>query len=358
MYERAQVSSIRGKTLIALPLKLNDRTLIETGNIKSCMRLLLDVITELQLNSFSIRKTENFDEIPWTYVLNQLTKHLQEMPINITVCKDLIQVPTADQRLPLISENHSSAVGGHKGVTKTYNRLRPHFYWNTMKKDIQNFIQKCRQCQLKKLTKMKTKQPMIITDTPGSAFDKVSLDIMGPLPITPRRNMYILTMQDLLTKYSVAVPLQEANSLTIADAFVNNFICIYGAPEIILMDQRTNFLSSLIRNLTKKFNIKHFKTTAYHPQSNGSLERSHYVLTEYLKTQINKDEEWDEHISLAMFSYNTSVHESTSYSPYELIFGKIPRTPRAYPPLKEETDVTYQQYLTNLFNKIRDTVTS
>jgi len=114
-------------------------------------------------------------------------------------------------------------------------------------------------------------------------------------------------------------------------------------------------LSSLIRNLTKKFNIKHFKTTAYHPQSNGSLERSHHVLTEYLKTQINKDEEWDEHIPLAMFSYNTSVHESTSYSPYELVFGKIPRTPSAYPPTEEETDVTYQQYLTNLFNKIQDT---
>jgi len=76
------------------------------------------------------------------------------------------------------------------------------------------------------------------------------------------------------------------------------------------------------------------------------------VLTEYLKTQINKDEKWDEHISLAMFSYNTSVHESTGYSPYELIFGRSPRTPSAYPPLEEETDVTYQQYLTNLLNKI------
>jgi len=355
MYERAQVSSIRNKTLIALPLKFDNRTLVETENVKNCMQSLLDVVTELQLNSFSIRKTDNFDEIPWTYVLNQITKHLQHIPINITICKNLIQTPTEDERLLLISENHSSAIGGHKGVTKTYNRLRPHFYWNTMKKDIQNFIQKCRQCQLKKLTRVKTKQPMIITDTPGSSFDKVSLDIMGPLPITPRGNIYILTMQDLLTKYSVAVPLQEATSLTIADAFVKHFICIYGAPKIILTDQGTNFLSSLIRNLAKKFNIKHLKTTAYHPQSNGSLERSHHVLTEYLKTQINKDEEWDEHVSLAMFSYNTSVHESTGYSPYELVFGRIPRTPSAYPPLEEETEVTYQQYLTNLFNKLQDT---
>jgi len=118
MYERAQVSTLRNKTLIALPLKLNDRTLIEIQNVKSCIRSLLDVVTELQLNSFSIRKTENFDEIPWTYVLSQITKHLQEIPINITICNNLIQTPTEDERLPLILESHSSAVGGHKGVTR------------------------------------------------------------------------------------------------------------------------------------------------------------------------------------------------------------------------------------------------
>jgi len=72
-----------------------------------------------------------------------------------------------------------------------------------MKTDIQNFIRKCKQCQLKKLIRVKTKQPMIIMDTPGAAFDKVALDIMGPLPITLEGNQYILTIQDLLTKYSL-----------------------------------------------------------------------------------------------------------------------------------------------------------
>ncbi|KAL6418729.1 hypothetical protein ACFW04_011838 [Cataglyphis niger] len=198
-----------------------------------------------------------------------------------------------------------------------------------MKKDIQNFIQRCRQCQLKKLTRIKTKQPMVITDTPGSAFDKVFLDIIDPLPITNTGNQYILTMQDLLTKYSVAVPLREATSLAIADALTKNFICIYGTPEAILTDQGTNFLSALMRNLTKRFNIKHFKTTAYHPQSNGSIERSH-VLTEYLKTQVEKEKKWDNYINMAMFSYNTSVHEGTKFSPFELIFGRIVLRPSEF----------------------------
>jgi len=88
-----------------------------------------------------------------------------------------------------------------------------------MKKDIQNFICKYQQYQLKKLTRIKTKQLMIITDTPSLVFDKISLDIMGPLPMTRRKNFYILTMQDLLTKHSIAVPIHETTSLAIADAF-------------------------------------------------------------------------------------------------------------------------------------------
>jgi len=112
------------------------------------------------------------------YIRNQISKYLREIPLIIIICRSLVRTENFE-RIPLIAEHHASSIGGHKGVTKTYNRLRPHFHWNTMKKDIQNFIRKCRQCQLKKLTRINTKQPMIITDIPSSVFDKVSLDIIG-----------------------------------------------------------------------------------------------------------------------------------------------------------------------------------
>ena len=318
------------------------------------MQSFVDVVTELQLTSLSISKTNFFDDLPWRHVENRLRAHLMNIPLNLIICKNLVQTPDSLTREALITESHASACGGHKGVTKTYNRLRVNYYWNMMKRDIQRFIQRCRQCQLRKLTRIKTKQPVIITDTPGEAFDKLTLDIMGHLPITKNGSRYILTMQDLLTKYSVAVPLKEATSLTIADAFAKNFICTYGTPKAILTDQGTNFLSSLIRNLTRRFGIQHFKTTAYHPQSNGSLERSHHVLMEYLRTQVDKEENWDDYIELAMFSYNTSVHEGTQYSSFELVFGRLARLSSAYLPIDEIVKTTYYEYLCKLFNKLRD----
>lgn len=353
--ERARVTTLGNKkNLIALPIKADERTYVDSDNVKNCIKSLVDVINELELTSFSIRKTHHFDDIPWNYIKRQFVKYLEELSVDITICKGLISTPTIEQRKQLIEENHTSAAGGHKGVTKTYNRIRINHYWNTIKRDVENFVRNCRKCQLKKLTRVKTRQPMIITDTPGQAFDKISMDIMGPLPMSAHGNTHILTIQDLLTKYSVVVPLKETTSLAIADAFTKNFICIYGAPKAILTDQGQNFLSSLMKNLARKFKIQQYKTTAYHPQSNGSIERSHHVLTEYLKTQIDDETNWDEHLSLAMFSYNTSIHESTKYSPFELVYGRIPRLPSAHEHIEENLEPTYQEYLVELFNKIRD----
>jgi len=127
---------------------------------------------------------------------------------------------------------------------------------------------------------------MVLTDTPDAVF--VSMDIMGPLPVSPSGNAYILTIQDLLTKYSLAIPLQRTGAIDVANAFVNNFICVYGAPKALLTDQDTHFLNSLMKAIAKRFKISRYNTIAYRPQANSSIERAHHVLWEYLKQVVGK----------------------------------------------------------------------
>ncbi|KMQ84107.1 enzymatic polyprotein endonuclease reverse [Lasius niger] len=167
---------------------------------------------------------------------------------------------------------------------------------------------------------------MIITDTPGSSFDKVAMDIVGPLPKTERGNEYILTLQDQLTKFCMEIPLPNQTAETIAEAFVDRFICILGAPKAILI--------------------------AFHPQSNGSLERSRHALGEYMKQYANEQKQWDRWVSLAMFNYNTSVHEATKHMPYELVFGKIARVPSNEPLAPEDKLANYNEYLINLVTQL------
>jgi len=340
------------KHIIVLAAKERRSVRLDRLILDECFASLLDVITELQLRTISIRKTESLDDHSWRSVRLALQMSLAERPVTITICMGLTLNPPMEIRREIMTEAHCSTVGGHKGVTKTYQRIREKYYWTKMKEDVQNFIRLCRTCQLKKLVRQKTRQPMVITDTPGQAFDKVALDIVGPIRRTQKGNLYLLTMQDLLTKYSIAIPLPDIKAETTADGFIRNFICRFGCPKSILTDQGTNFTSLLMKSIAKKFRIQHFRTSAFHPQSNGSLERSHLVLLEYLKCFINKHENWDDLIEQANFSYNTSVHESTKYTPHELVFGRTARVPSQFS--YDEDPETYDRYFTNLFDDIRE----
>ena len=128
-----------------------------------------------------------------------------------------------------------------------------------------------------------TRQELEITDTQSEAWVKIALDIVGPLPLSESGNKYVLTCQDNLTKYLIAIPIDNQEAETVADIFVNKICLIHGIPQIVLTDQGSNFMSKLFQRMCKLFKIKKIATSSYHPQSNGSLERSHHVLTEYLR---------------------------------------------------------------------------
>ena len=340
---RAHVSYNKGQILIGLVIKETQNTPLTTTIWSEALSSLKDVIRELIIYSFSIAKSTNIDQLSWQDIIMDVLETVNEEDISVTICLQLVQIPEESKGQNIITENHASALAGHKGVTKTYNRIRHHYFWKGMKKAVEDYIRKCEDCRRKKLVRVKTRQPMILTDTPGRAFDKIALDIVGPLPTTREGNTYILTMQDLLTKYFVGVPLKQSTSIKVADAFIKKFICQFGAPRAILTDQGTNF--------TGKF-------TAFHPQTNGSLERSHLVLTEYLKMFIGKYSDWDEWTDLAAFSYNTSVHEGTGYTPHELVFGKIARVPSRNRVPEDFENETYNHYLSKLNIRVQELQTA
>jgi hypothetical protein len=116
---------------------------------------------------------------------------------------------------------------------------------------------------------------MQITTTAEHPFEKCYLDIVGPLPVTLKGNKYILTFQDDLSKYVVAVPLEKQDAETVASAFVEKIVLLYGTPRILQTDQGANFVSEMFKNTCNLLKIKKIQSTAFHPESQGSLERSH-----------------------------------------------------------------------------------
>ena len=166
---------------------------------------------------------------------------------------------------------------------------------------------------------------MIITDTPIEAFDKVSIDTVGKLRMTPRGNCHLLTMQCNLTKFLIVIPISNLKPSTIADMLAKHLICQFGAPRAILSDRGTNFLSEIVEGLMRLFRIHHLTPSDYHPHTNGSLERSHDPLIDFVKAYLEKYDDWDNLSLFAAFTYNTSVHASTNFRPFELVYGRLAR---------------------------------
>jgi len=189
---------------------------------------------------------------------------------------------------------------------------------------------------------------MAITSTSLKIFEKIFLDIVGPLPTTLSSNNYILTIQDDLSKYTIGVPIPNHQENTVAEAFVIHFVCVHGIPGTILTDQGTDFLGKTFTEGSKLLKINKVNTSPFRPQTNGGLERSHRTLTKYLQHYVDKNlNNWDHLLLYAFFVYNSTVHTSTNFQPYALVYGhtlEIPIKLKSEP----EPQYNYDDYLYNL----------
>jgi len=261
---------------------------------------------------------------------------------------------TEEEKQLILYEYHDAPVGGHQGIERTIKRIRLNHNWPGLTKDVERYISKCESCQKNKLSR-RIKAPLVITDTPSKPFEKCALDIVGPLTITNNGNKYLLTFQDNLTKFSKAIPIANQEANTIAKEFATKIIFEYGIPEKILTDQGTNFMSEIFKNTCKLLKIDKIQTTAYHPESNGALERSHRTLAEYLRHYINADQtDWDEWTPYAMFTYNTTPHTATGYTPFELVYGHQADLPTALTKPPKPT-YNYNDYAQELKERLRAT---
>ena len=144
--------------------------------------------------------------------------------------------PTTEEKQRIFEEMHNKPVGGHLGMNGTYDRMKLFTSWPGTKQELE-YIRKCEICQKNKITQNKTKLPMKITTTPETVWEKCALDIVGPLIETSEGNKYVLTFQDELSKYTLALPIMQQDAQTIARVFVEEVVLKFGIPQMILTDQ-------------------------------------------------------------------------------------------------------------------------
>jgi hypothetical protein len=202
---------------------------------------------------------------------------------------------TDERKRRIIAEMHNCPIGGHQGIHRTIERIKFYISWPNLDHDVIQYIKECKTCQLNKETRQNIRLPLTVTDIKATTWEKIYLDIVGPLPVTESGMKYILTCQDNLSKYFIAVPLQNQTAEEVTNVFVKNIVLIYGIPNEIVTDQGSNFMIDIFKRICKLFKIEKICTTAYHPESNGALERTHKTLANYLRCFCDKKiNNWDE----------------------------------------------------------------
>lgn len=280
------------------------------------------------------------------------SEHTESTPIIVKLHKDKAGnyrhwIDDKKQQQQLLKEYHDNPLGCHQGHQRTTEALKLRYYWQGMQKDVIDYINTCVSCNQRKTSRTDNRPaPLEISFTPNTPFTHTAMDIVGPLPLTRNGNRYLLTFQDIFTKYPEAIPMSDQSVNTIARKYVNHIICRHGCPEKITTDQGAQFTSELFSEICKLLQVKQIQTTAYHPEANGVVERSHQTLMNFLSHYINeKQDDWDEWIDYALMAYRTTPHTATGYSPYYLNHGREARLPTELQTSKLAKDYNEDDYV-------------
>lgn len=226
-----------------------------------------------------------------------------------------------EEVLKSLHDNH-----GHQGIERTTSLVRQRCYWPFMQSDIMRYCQNCNRCTLAKAV-----QPKVRTFRGGLTASKPLEVIAIDFTILDRASdgrENVLVVTDVFSKFAQAYPTSDQRASTVAKVLTEKWFYTYGVPKRIHSDQGKSFEGDLLKRLCHLYGIEKSRTTPYHPEGNGQCERFNRTLHDLLRTlPQEKKNKWPQHLPQVLYAYNTTDHQSTGYSPYELMFGQKAQLP-------------------------------
>ena len=262
-------------------------------------------------------------------------------------------------RSSILSLAHDHVLSGHLGVRKTLDRVQRHFYWPKMRQDVADYCRTCHSCQVTgKPNQVIPKAPLKPIPAFEEPFSRVIIDCVGPLPKSKTGNEYLLTIMCASTRFPEAIPLKKITAPNIVKALVK-FFTMFGIPKVVQSDQGSNFMSKLFQQAMHELDVHQVSSSAYHPESQGALERFHQTLKSMLRNYCHEHtKDWDEGVPLLLFAIREVVQESIGFSPFELVYGHSVRGPLKL--IKEKwlgddyAQISLLQYVCDFKNRLHD----
>jgi len=224
----------------------------------------------------------------------------------------------------ILMSYHQATVAGHPGVRRMYDTLRQGVYWPTMIVDVYATVRGCDTCARDRVQVNKHTNPLKLFPA-VKPLEEVAIDLLGPLPKSRKGKLYILVIADRYSKLCRLVALASIKAHSVARAFCESWVFVYGAPRTILSDNGPQFKAKAFLETCRILGIKSLTTTTYHPQTNGQVERFNRTLASMLRHYVANDQkDWDDYLPTLAYAYNRCVHRTTNTTPFDLTLTRAP----------------------------------
>ena len=245
------------------------------------------------------------------------------------LCIPKIVINGCNARELVISEAHSMLA--HLGASKTLDYLRDHVWWKDMVSDVRAFCETCQTCKISKPSNQKPYGLLNPLAVPSYPWESIGMDFVGPLPESGNRDGLfdsITVVICLLTSMVHLIPSRtNYNTSQLAELMFENIYKLHGLPKNIISDRDVLFTSTFWGQLHRLIGTKLRMSSSYHPQSDGSTERANRTITQMLRQCVHPNQkDWVAKLPAIEFTINSARSESTSFAPFFLNLGRMPRS--------------------------------
>jgi hypothetical protein len=229
----------------------------------------------------------------------------------------------------VMKEAHDTPLSIHPGSTKMYRDLRQRYWLSKMKQDIARYVAECDVCRRVKAEHQKPAGILQPLPIPLWKWDKVQMDFITGLPKSQKGHNAILVVVDQLSKVAHFLPVKETITASqLAELYISRIVSLHGIPKEISSDHGGLFTFKFWESFQEAMGTHITWSSAYHPQSQGQVERVNQVLEDMLRAcVISFGKKWEESLPFAEFSYNNSYQASLKMAPFEVLYGRKCRTP-------------------------------
>ena len=269
------------------------------------------------------------------FVRSAATKHLWRCCSQLSLCQGVLYyrwelsdrvhiklVAPLGLRDEILYLAHDVRSASHQGQDRTLSRVRASFFWPSLSLDVALYIRTCAACSKNKKPKDKARAGETSFHA-GVPMERVHLDILGPLVQSDAGNRYVLMMVDQFTKWVECIPLPDQTAERLAEAALHNFFCRLGLPLQIHTDQGRNFTGHVFSDLCARLQVAKTRTTPYHPNANGQVERYNRTLLQAIRCLLpERQSSWDAHLLLVGMALRAGVNRTTGFSPNLMMLGR------------------------------------